>query len=545
MVAEGAQDEQARARPPAFGGVLADVAQHVGVVQLPGLVEALGDDGQLLAQRDEAPVVRQDAPVGLLGGHVDLRLVGGPQPGLDVGEAGVLAVVPLHGGAGVVPGLGVDDREGLLGRAAGVDERVEGVARLDVDVVLDAGVQGVGHADLLPHVDVGGAPQQVDGGGQHGGGLVAAAPRVPEAVEGARLVVVVPEQGVPPAAGLQAQRPLVEQPLELGDVGVREGPLAPALVVDLEVVEVEDHRQLLALGAGVAHAGLDGGRGHLPHGHRVRVPPEAGAVELVDVVVDERPVGVDAPVVGAVRGVGEGLGLADDVDDVEAEGPHAVGAPEVDDLGGPGAHLGVVPVEIGLGGVVQVQVVLAGQGPSVRVDGAEGRPGGPAELAHPVGGQVRGRRPVGAGGADVEVVAVALLAGQGAAEPLVLGGDVVEDHVEHGADAVGPQGRGELVEVLHGAHGGVHGAVVGDVVAVVVPGRGVEGVEPDVVHAEGGDVGDFVDDAAQIPHAVAVGVSEGLGIDLIDDGVVEGHAVCSRGLCLRRRPQCPATCVHK
>ena len=76
--------------------------------------------------------------------------------------------------------------------------------------------------------------------------------------------------------------------------------------------------------------------------------------------MDERPVGVDAPVVGAGGGVGEGLGLADEVDDVEAEGPHPVGAPEVDDLGGPGAHLGVVPVEVRLGGIEQVQVVLAG-----------------------------------------------------------------------------------------------------------------------------------------------------------------------------------------
>ena len=68
----GVQDEQPRTRLPAPGRVRAQVAQHIGVVQLPGLVKALGDDGQLLAQRDEALVVGQDAPAGLLGRHIDL-----------------------------------------------------------------------------------------------------------------------------------------------------------------------------------------------------------------------------------------------------------------------------------------------------------------------------------------------------------------------------------------------------------------------------------------------------------------------------------------
>ena len=357
------------------------------------------------------------------------------------------------------------------------------MAGLDVDVLLDRGVGGIGHADLLAHVDVGRAAQEVDGGGEHGRGLVAVALHVPEAVDGAGLVVVVPEQGVPAAAVLEAEGPVVEEALEGGDVRGHEAPLLPVLVVDLEVVEVEDHGELVVLRAAVADAGLDGGRGHLADGDGVGVLAEAGLVEAADELVDEGAVGVGLPVVGAGGGVGEGLGLPDDVDDVEAEGAHAVGAPEVDDPRGLLAHLGVVPVEVGLGGVVEVHVVLGGGvlgrarrgvvgaddelAGGLRVDGAgagEGRPGGAAELAHPVGGEGA----VGLGGADVEVVAVALLPRERPLEPLVLGGDVVEDHVEHGTDAVLGEGGDELVEVLHGAHGGVDGAVVGDVVAVVV-----------------------------------------------------------------------------
>ena len=269
----------------------------------------------------------------------------------------------------------------------------------------------------------------------------------------------------------------------------------------------------------VLHARADAGRGHLPHRHRVGVLAEAGLVELAQVGVDERAIGVGGPVIDPDRGILERLGLADEVDDVEAERLHAPGAPEVDDLGGAGAHLGVVPVEVGLTGVEEVEVVLARERAPVLINGPEGRPGRPAELGDPVGGQGAVRL----GRTDVEVVAVALLPGQCPLEPLVLGRGVIEDHVEHDAAPVGLQGGDEVVEVLQGAHVRVDGAVVGHVIAVVLARRGEEGVEPDVVDAEGGDVGDLLDDSAQVTDAVARGIAEGSRIDLIDNGVFEGH----------------------
>ena len=345
----------------------------------------------------------------------------------------------------------------------------------------------------------------MDGGGEHRRRLVAVLVRVPEAVEGAGLVVVVPEQGVPAPALLHADRPLPQQALELRQVEVLERPLLAVLVVDFEVVEVEHHRQLVVGGVGVADARLDGGRGHLADGDGVGVLPEGLLGEPLQVGVDIGAVGVHRAVVGALGGVEQRLRLSDEVDDVEAEAPHSLGAPEVHDFGGLLADIGVVPVEVRLRPVEEVQVVLAGV--------PEGLPGGAPELGHPVGGQ----RAVGLGVAQVVVALVALVAGQRLAEPLVLGGGVVEDHVEHDADPVGAQGLDELLEVLHRPHGGVDGAVVGDVVAVVPPRRGEERVEPDVVHAQRGDVGDLLDDAPQVPDAVAVRVVERLGVDLVDD----------------------------
>ena len=153
----------------------------------------------------------------------------------------------------------MNDGEGLLGVHAAGRQLVVGVAGLDVDVVLDGQVGGVGHADLLAHVDVWRAAQQVDDGGEHGRGLGVIALRVGEAVDGAGLVVIVPEQGVPAAAGLHAQGPLIEDALEGGEVVGDAGPLGAVGIVDLEVVEAEDHAQLATGRVGVVDTGLDGG----------------------------------------------------------------------------------------------------------------------------------------------------------------------------------------------------------------------------------------------------------------------------------------------
>ena len=223
--------------------------------------------------------------------------------------------------------------------------------------------------------------------------------------------------------------------------------------------------------------------------------------------MDKRAVGVHVAVIGVGGCVLKRQGLADDVDDVEAEVLDTLGAPEVDGPSGLGTHGRVVPVEVGLGAVVEAQVVQAGV--------TERRPGGAAELGDPVGGQ----RAVLLGRQQVEVVLVGGVSSQGPLEPLMIGGDVVENHVQHDADAALTQGGDKVLEVLHGSHGWVDGAVVGDVVAIVPARRGEEGVEPDMIHPQRGDVVDLLNDAAQVAYAVAGGVAEGLGIDLVDDAV--------------------------
>ena len=66
--------------------------------------------------------------------------------------------------------------------------------------------------------------------------------------------MVVPEDSVPAAAFGHPCLPGTEQALQLHEVKRRLSPLFPVLVVDLQMVEGEDHGQLLFLRVGVADA---------------------------------------------------------------------------------------------------------------------------------------------------------------------------------------------------------------------------------------------------------------------------------------------------
>ena len=85
----------------------------------------------------------------------------------------------------------------------------------------------VRHPQLLPLVDVGGPPVQVEDGRQGLGGALAVGGVVgPEAADGPRLVVVVEVEAVPAALG-QALLPAAEGPLEVEHPQRAAGPTCP------------------------------------------------------------------------------------------------------------------------------------------------------------------------------------------------------------------------------------------------------------------------------------------------------------------------------
>ena len=95
---------------------------------------------------------------------------------------------------------------------------------------------------------------------------------------------------------------------------------------------------------------------------------------------------------------------------------------------------------------------------------------------------------------------------------------VVDDEVHDQAHAATVQSLDEGVEVGQGSEEGVDVLVVGDVVAVVVLRGAVDGAEPHDVDAQLVEVVEAGGDAGDVADAVAVGVGEGAGVDLVDDG---------------------------
>ncbi len=150
-------------------------------------------------------------------------------------------------------------------------------------------------------------------------------------------------------------------------------------------------------------------------------------------------------------------------------------------------------------------------------------PGRPGEGRSPVGGlgaRLPGGEPVDLPGGppDVPVALGVVLRGAAGGEPGVLVAGVVDDEVHDQAHAAAVQSLDEGVEVGQGSEEGVDVLVVGDVVAVVVLRGAVDGAEPHDVDAQLVEVVQAAGQAGDVTDPVAVGVGEGAGIDLVDDG---------------------------
>ncbi len=76
------------------------------------------------------------------------------------------------------------------------------------------------------------------------------------------------------------------------------------------------------------------------------------------------------------------------------------------------------------------------------------------------------------------------------------------------------------LKIAQRAVGGMHVGVVGYIVAVVAPGRGIEGKQPDERYAQVLQVIELLGEAAKIAHAVGVAVGESADMDFIDDRVL-------------------------
>ncbi|MNG75476.1 hypothetical protein D3C79_339800 [compost metagenome] len=165
------------------------------------------------------------------------------------------------------------------------------------------------------------------------------------------------------------------------------------------------------------------------------------------------------------------------------------------------------PVQVGLLGSKQVQVILAAVGVPL--------PGITAKFGAPVIGQ-------GVTFAIAPDVELTQRAGRilRSLKPRMLGGGVVKHHIHHDTDAALVGLCHQVFEVGHGAVGRIDGAVIGDVVAIIDLGRDIDRRQPDGIDAQLLQIVQPLSYPCQIAIAVTGAVLEALRIDLINNAVL-------------------------
>ncbi len=204
------------------------------------------------------------------------------------------------------------------------------------------------------------------------------------------------------------------------------------------------------------------------------------------------------------------LGVLDHhVAHVDAEARHAAVPPEPHDVVELAAHVLAPPVQVRLRRLEIVQEVLTAR--LVHL------PSRPAEDAHPVVGRPASRRGVGP---HVVVAVCGVTPAQRVDEPRVLVARVVGDQVHEDPDPAPARLGHQSVQVGQRPVVGIDVAVVRHVVAPVAVGRARDRREPDAGDTQPSQVVQPPDDPRQVPHAVAVGVGERAGVDLVEDSAL-------------------------
>ncbi len=186
---------------------------------------------------------------------------------------------------------------------------------------------GAGHPQLFALIDIGRALHAVQ---QHRKAFCrgdAQRTFITKARDDTRLIVVTPEQRIPRHV-VHPALPLRKNRLELNEVRCRQRPFVALGIIHLEMVEVKGHRQLVLRQRSIALAVGQRGRGHFPHRHQ-SARREHIAVELLQVVMDARAIGVEPPPVMAGQIVAKILVLRHQVDHIKPQSIDASIRPEV------------------------------------------------------------------------------------------------------------------------------------------------------------------------------------------------------------------------
>lgn len=356
----------------------------------------------------------------------------------------------------------------------------------------------VPHTQLLALVYKRGARLQSQRGSQHLGSFQAMLLlRVGVPVNAARLVVILPVQGVPAPIFVHERLPSIEEGLQVGELPIARLEFVVCSVVYVDMLEVEDHVDLAAVVLdSLQHLVRVLNERHLADAERIILLQDLA--QILQVFVQPWSVGVelirplpDAPRV-LDRRVGEALILTDEVDHVHSEPICTFVEPEAHDIMHRLADGRVLPVEIWLLCRIEMEVIFTGQlielprAPWMKSDqDCTGEASIPTlEVRDPVirGMSVPvlvkpGRLP------DIPIAVLIILGASRLLEPLVLVAGVVDHQVHQQLHSPVMAALDQPLDINDRAVLVRDTVVVGNVVAHVDLRRLVGRTEPDNVHS--------------------------------------------------------------
>ena len=483
--------------------IASSVGQNLSIFLIHRCEITISDHIQILTQTDQLLVMAENGIlIRKLGLCINGSMVGiDSDPGFGRCEACVLSAGPLHRGAPVVAGVDLDNPEGIVRAEPLFLQNAVVVDAFHISVLRNVGEIRIGHADLFSLVHVGCSPQAVDHRAQHLGGLLPVFSFISETGYHPGLIVIAPEYCVPGMVFRHSGLPVEQNFFQLLEVIGNQHPFLISGEIHLQMMEAEHHGQLLSILGSVTEAVFHGGAGHLAYRDNTLVRAEGLFIQLLQIFVNVGSVSVEAAAVALV--IILKASLADQVHHIEAEALYTFFHPEADHCFHLLPYLRVVPVQVGLGYIKQMQIVFIKLGNVF--------PGAAAELAFPVGGRLS----VFFSLSENIVVLISFIPGQCLLKPLVPAGGVVEHHVQHQFDAALLGFGRKPVKVLHSAVAGINVVIVLHIVAVILLRGNEEGSHPDIIRSQLLNIVQFLRNTVQISQSIPVGVIKGFGIDLV------------------------------
>ena len=196
----------------------------------------------------------------------------------------------------------------------------------------------------------------MDQTGQHFCGFFVIGGVIRKSGNGSRLIMIIQEQRVPAVCLLHSLLPGLVQTAKFVEIRRFQRPFIAIFVVDLEMMEAEYHCQLMLLRIRVTNTVRKRGGRHLTD-RDVSVKP-AFCRQALEILMNVGTIRIESASIPFVI-VLKYRRFGNQIHDVEPESLYPLALPEPDDICELCTDLGVIPVEIRLADVKEVQIIFS------------------------------------------------------------------------------------------------------------------------------------------------------------------------------------------